>query len=98
LLFSPLIFGAGGVAVVRSFYKSSRGGLGFFPPTLAQKSSCLLFSLLPSSPPRPTKRSTLLVAMAGDDAWPPSNVTWSVLDAHVKAGILHPITDARLPE
>ena len=36
--------------------------------------------------------------MAGDDAWPPSNVTRSVLDARVKAGILRPLTDIELPE
>ena len=36
--------------------------------------------------------------MAGDDAWPPSNVTRSTLDARVKAGILRPITDVVLPE
>ena len=36
--------------------------------------------------------------MAGDDAWPPSNVTKSTLDARVKAGILRPLTDAELPE
>jgi len=36
--------------------------------------------------------------MAGDDAWPPCNVTKSALEARVKAGILRPITDARQPE
>ena len=36
--------------------------------------------------------------MAGDDVWPPSNVTRSVLEARMKARILHPITDARQPE
>ena len=36
--------------------------------------------------------------MAGDDVWPPSNVTRSALEVHVKAGILRPITDARQPE
>jgi len=33
--------------------------------------------------------------MAGDNAWPPFNVTRSALEARVKAGILRPITDAR---
>ena len=37
-------------------------------------------------------------AMAGDDAWPPCNVTRSTLDARVKAGILRPLTDVELPE
>ena len=36
--------------------------------------------------------------MAGDDAWPPSNVTRSALDARVKAGILCALTDVELPE
>jgi hypothetical protein len=36
--------------------------------------------------------------MAGDDAWPPSNVTRSALEARVKAGILRPLTDVELPE
>ena len=94
----PSIFRAGGVAVVRSSYKSSRGGIGFFPPALAQKSPCLFFSLPLSSPLRPAKRFILLAAMAGNDAWPPSNVTRSALDACVKAGILRSLTDAELPE
>ena len=68
--FSPLIFCVRGVAVAHAFYKSSRGGLDFSPPALAQKSSCLLFSLPSSSPLHPAKRFTLLAAKAGDDAWP----------------------------
>ena len=36
--------------------------------------------------------------MAGDDVWSPTNVTRSALDAHVKAGILRPLTDIELPE
>ena len=36
--------------------------------------------------------------MVSDDAWHPSNVTRSALEARVKAGILRPITDAGLPE
>ena len=36
--------------------------------------------------------------MAGVEAWPPSNVTRSALDARVKAGILRPLTDVELPE
>ena len=36
--------------------------------------------------------------MAGDDVWPPSNVTRSALDARVKVGILRPLTDVELPE
>ena len=84
--------------MVRSFYKSSRRGVGFFPPALAQKSpaSCSPFCcrLLHSAPKSPT----ILAAMAGDDVWPPSNVTRSALDARVKAGILRPLTDAELPE
>ena len=97
--FSPSILRASGVAVVRSLYKSGRRGLGFFPPAPAQKSSCVLpFLLLPSSPLPPRKRPTSPKAMAGDDAWPPSNVTRSALDARVKAGILRPLTDIELPE
>jgi len=49
-----------------------------------------------STPPR--KHPTPLAAIAGDDAWPPSNVTRFALEARVKAGILYPITDAELPE
>jgi len=99
LLFSPSILCAGGVAVVRPLYKSSRGGIGFLPSAPAQKISCLLlFFLLSSSPLRPAKDPAPLAAMAGDDVWPPSNVTRSALDARVKAGILRPLTDAKLPE
>jgi len=36
--------------------------------------------------------------MAGDDAWPPSNVTKSTLEARVKGGLLRPLTDEGLPE
>jgi len=36
--------------------------------------------------------------MAGDDVWPPYNVTRSALEARVKSGLLRPITDDRLPE
>ena len=36
--------------------------------------------------------------MAGDDAWPPSNVTKPALEAHVKGGLLRPLTDEGLPE
>ena len=36
--------------------------------------------------------------MADDDAWPTSNLTRSALDARVKAGLLHPITDVGSPE
>ena len=36
--------------------------------------------------------------MAGVEAWPPSNVTRSALDARVKAGILRPLTNVELPE
>jgi len=36
--------------------------------------------------------------MAGVEAWPPSNVTRSALDARVKAGILRPLADVELPE
>ena len=99
MLFSPLVFCAGGVAVVRSLYKSRRRGLGFFPPAPTQKSSSPLpFLLLPSSPPLPHRCLSLLKAMAGDDAWPPCNVTKSALEVRVKAGILRPLTDVELPE
>ena len=50
---SRLAFCAGGVVVARSFYKSGRWGLGFFPLAPAQKSPCLLPFLLPSSSPLP---------------------------------------------
>jgi len=97
--FSPLILRAGGVAVVRSFYKSGRRGFGFFPLAPAQKSPCLLFSFQPLSPTLSSrKRPTPPKAMAGDDVWPPSNVTMSALEARVKAGILRPLTDVELPE
>jgi len=43
-LFSPLVFCAGGVVVVRSFYKSNRRGLVSFL-LLSQKSPCLMLSL-----------------------------------------------------
>ena len=97
MLFFPLAFCAGGVAAVRSFYKSSRGAFDSFPPALAQKAlaSCSPCCRLLQSI---RKLLTLLAAMAGDDAWHPSNVTRSVLDARVKAWILHPITDAGLLE
>jgi len=36
--------------------------------------------------------------MASDDAWPPCNVTRSALEARVKAGILRPLKDVKLPE
>ena len=36
--------------------------------------------------------------MAGDDAWPPCNVTKSALEARVKAGILRTLRDVGLPE
>jgi len=36
--------------------------------------------------------------MAGDDVWPPSNMTRSALDARVKGGLLRPITDVGSPE
>jgi len=57
------------------------------PPAL----SAVFSSFLPKSP-------TPLKAMAGDDVWPPSNVTRFALDAQVKAGILRPLTDVELPE
>jgi len=96
---SPLVFCAGGVTVVRSLYKGSCGVLGFFPTARAQKSSCPLpFLLLPSSLLLPRRRPSPLKAMADDDAWPPCNVTKSVLEARVKAGILRPLKDVELPE
>jgi len=49
-----------------------------------------------STPSR--KLLTLLVAMAGDDAWPTSNVTRSTLEARLKSGVLRPITGVRSPE
>jgi len=36
--------------------------------------------------------------MAGDDALPTSNVTWSALEARVKGGVLRPITGVGSPE
>ena len=36
--------------------------------------------------------------MAGDDTWPPCNVTKSALEARVKLGILRPLRDVELPE
>ena len=36
--------------------------------------------------------------MAGVEAWPPSNVTKSALEARVKAGILRPLKDVGFPE
>jgi len=98
LLFSPLIFGERGVAAACSFYKSSRGGSDFIPHALAQKSSCLLFSLPPSSPLHPA--STLLCSQPWPATMrgPPSNVTRSALDARVKGGLLCPITDVGSPE
>jgi hypothetical protein len=36
--------------------------------------------------------------MAGDDAWYPCNTTRVALDAHVKSGLLRPITDEGAPE
>jgi hypothetical protein len=36
--------------------------------------------------------------MAGEDMWPPCNVTKAALDAHEKGGLLRPITDERAPE
>ena len=99
LLFSPSISCAGGVVVVRSLYKSGRGGLVSFLLLLRKKApaSCSLFSrrLLHFAPQKP---HLFFTAMAGDDVWPPSNVTRSALDTRVKAGILRPLTDVELPE
>jgi len=36
--------------------------------------------------------------MAGVEAWPPSNVTKSALEARVRAGILRPLKDVGFPE
>ena len=36
--------------------------------------------------------------MAGDDAWYPCNVTRSALEAHVKSGLLRPISGEGAPE
>jgi len=36
--------------------------------------------------------------MAGDDMWHPCNVTEAALEAHVKGGLLRPVTDERMPE
>ena len=36
--------------------------------------------------------------MAGDDAWPPSNMTRSALEARVKGGVLRPVTGVGSPE
>ena len=98
-LLSPLVFYAGGVAVVRSFYKSGRRELVSFLLLLRPKApaSCSLScrGLLHFAPQKP---HLFFAAMAGDDVWPPSNVTRSALHARVKAGILRPITDARQPE
>ena len=72
--------------------KAAAGGLVSFLPLSRKKALATVFS----SPPR--KRPTPLAAMAGDDAWPPSNVTRSALDARVKAGLLRPITGVGSPE
>ena len=94
----PLVFCASSVAVVRSFYKSSHGVLVSFLLLSCKKvlASCSPFCcrLLHSTPKSPI----VLAAMAGDDVWPPSNVTRSALDARVKAGILRPLTDVELSE
>ena len=82
-----------------SLYKSSRRSLGFFPPAPAHKSPlppALPLAVVLSTPS--CKHPTPPKAMAGDDVWPPSNVTRSALDARVKAGILRHITDAGRPE
>ena len=36
--------------------------------------------------------------MSGDDVWYPCNTTKAALDAHVKSGLLCPITDEGAPE
>ena len=85
--------------MARPFYKSGRRGLGSFPTTPVQESSCPLPPLLPPSfPLPPRKHFSPSEAMAGVEAWPPCNVTKSALDARVKAGILRPLQDVELPE
>ena len=56
----------------------------------------ILLATVFSTPPR--KRPTPLAAVAGDDAWPPSNVARSAQDARVKGRLLRPITDEGLSE
>ena len=70
-------------------------------------SNCLcLQTLLPSSLLLPTlyhhhaslQALTSPLAMAGDGMWHPCNITKAALDAHVKGGLLRPVTDKRMPE
>ena len=78
-----------------SFYKSRRGGpLPFYLPLLICRLCLKTLATAPSS----SKHPILLAAMAGDDMWPPCNVTKAALNARVKGGLLRPITDEGAPE
>jgi len=86
-----------GVVVACLSYKSGRRWLCFFPLRHKALASCSFFCLhllhfRRADTPLPPK------AMAGVEAWPPSNVTKSALEARVRARILRPLKDIGFPE